>query len=223
VTKRKTLQTYTHRWTHGHPLPLLAECTPWLQSTQKLLPLTPVDLHTIALSLSLSLSRSLCLTRFRVCACYESSFYGFVGHRRSSWGARIAPTQYCLCKSGEHTRFYKPKLSALSPLSLCVRLNSFRVCACCEPSPSRVLWGPRRSSRDGLYQHTVSLESTNLTSHTLHFLPFAEIEGKDTFSYPLAFCSASEGVLWVPLLVIRYFTFSMHPSFLPSHMISQNL
>ncbi len=49
--------------------------------------------------------------------------------------------------------------------------------------------------RDGLYQHTVSLESTNFTSHTFYFLPFAEIEGKDTFSYSLAFCSASEGVL----------------------------
>ncbi len=49
--------------------------------------------------------------------------------------------------------------------------------------------------RDVLYQHTVSLESTNYTSHALHFLLFAEIEGKDTFSYSLAFCSASEGVL----------------------------
>jgi hypothetical protein len=78
---------------------------------------------SLSLSLSLSLSRCVCLTRFRVCACYESSFYGFVGPRRSSWGARIAPTQYCLCKSGEHTLFYKHELSALSLLSLSLSLS----------------------------------------------------------------------------------------------------
>jgi hypothetical protein len=84
---------------------------------------SPPQTFTRLLSLSLSLSLSLCLTGFRVFACYESSFYGFVGPRRSSWWARIAPSQYCLCKWGKHTRFYKHKLSALSLLSLSLSLS----------------------------------------------------------------------------------------------------